>query len=245
MEQFSMVEYGALQATGAVVPLIPRGRGQHVLVLPGFTGTDRSTQPLRQFLRDRDFHVHAWRLGANTGPHRHIVDGMRRRLDDLCERYDEPMTVVGWSLGGVYARELARAKPEAVRQVITLGSPFRLRPGDRSSAQLLYDMLAPRVDPFPDRHLPEHERPPVPVPVTAIYTRTDGVVRWHTCIESSGPRRENIRVVGTHNGLGFNLGAIVAIGDRLNQPDGTWTPFRPTPLTRHLFRRPQYWEHVR
>jgi hypothetical protein len=77
--------------------------------------------------------------------------------------------------------------------------------------------------------------------VTSIYTRTDGIVRWHTCIEAEGPERENICVIGTHNGLGFNLAAVVAIADRLRQPEGTWTPFRPPPRLRLLYRRPDAW----
>jgi pimeloyl-ACP methyl ester carboxylesterase len=152
------------------------------------------------------------------------------------------VSVVGWSLGGIYARELARAYPELVRQVITLGCPFRLRDEDSSSADRLYKRLAPRVDPFPGRDQREHDRDPVPVPTTSIYTRTDGVVRWHACIDEVGPTSENIEVRGTHAGLGFNAAALWAISDRLAQPEGEWRSFRRPAGLAHLFPRPASWE---
>jgi pimeloyl-ACP methyl ester carboxylesterase len=244
MEPLALMEFNAFLGTMPFLRLMPHGKGQPVLVLPGFTGSDRSTRPLRWVLRRWGFSVHGWLLGANTGPHPHIVDGMVARLDELRRRYGTEVTVVGWSLGGIYARELARRHPDAVRQVITLGSPFRLRAGDRSSASWLYDRIGPQDDPMV--HLPEEaERPSLTVPATAIYTRTDGIVRWHACIESTGPQRENIEVVGTHSGLGTNVGAVVAILDRLAQPEGSWRPFRVPPALRHLYRRPAQWREPR
>jgi hypothetical protein len=152
---------------------------------------------------------------------------------------------VGWSLGGVYARELARHHPGAVRQVITLGSPFRFRAGDRSRASSVYDSVAPREQRFLEARTAEHERPALSVPVTSIYTRTDGVVRWHACLEQTGATCENIEVRGTHSGLGVNVAAAVAVADRLAQPEAQWAPFRPPPLLRDLYPRPVSWESAR
>ena len=149
------------------------------------------------------------------------------------------VSLVGWSLGGIYARELARLHPEAVRQVITLGSPFRLRDGDRSSATFLASRLARRFVPMsPDVGLPEDERAPLTVPATNIYTRTDGVVRWHVCVDSEGPARENIEVRGSHSGLGYNPAVLLAIADRLGQREGEWEPFRASWHLAHLFPDP-------
>jgi pimeloyl-ACP methyl ester carboxylesterase len=245
LEPLAWMEYSAFQTTSHLLRLAPRGDGHPVLVLPGFTGTDRSTEPLRNALRRQGYWVHGWRLGANVGPRPRIVEGIERRLVSLHERHGRTVSLVGWSLGGVFARELARKHPDAVRQVVTLGSPFRLRPGDRSHGSALYDRLAPRDEPFLSRLPPEHERPPLEVPTTAIYTRTDGIIRWHSAIEAAGERRENIEVIGTHSGLGFNLAAVWATADRLAQPEGTWKRFRRPLGLAHLYPRPVSWDPVR
>src|SRR5215207_7632303 len=144
LEPFSLFERGTFPV--AAERLIPRCRndGSPVLVLPGFTGSDRSTQPLRALLKRKAYPVHGWGLGANVGPHAHIVEGMERRLVALAERYDAPVTIVGWSLGGIYARELGWSHPEQVRMVITLGSPYRFRKGDRGHTSELYDAVGPQ-----------------------------------------------------------------------------------------------------
>lgn len=193
---------GELGATLAAAPLLaraPRGDGHPVVVLPGFTASDRSTVPLRRFLKGLGYHVHGWRLGRNDGPTDRILQGLESRFSALRDLHGEPMTVVGWSLGGVYARDIARLDPAAVRQVVTLGSPLRLagRGGD------------------------------ITVPVTNIYSRTDGIVPWRSCIDPPGPRRENVEVRGSHCGLGHNAAALLVIADRLAQPAGAWEPFVP------------------
>jgi pimeloyl-ACP methyl ester carboxylesterase len=224
---------------------VRRGDGHPVLVLPGFTGSDVSTRPLRALLELRGHAVHGWELGRNVGPHPRIVEGVESRLLDLHASTGRQISLVGWSLGGMYARELAHQHPELVRQVVTLCSPFRFRDGDRGHASALYDYVGPARDPFPGRAVDEHERPPLPVPATAIYTRTDGIVRWHSCLERKGPRAENIEVLGTHSGLGCNMAATIAVADRLAQPEGTWAPFRAPWTLRMLFPRPASWEQAR
>ena len=221
---------GELGAMGASLPLLrraPRGDGHPVLVLPGFTASDNSTRPLRWFLRDRGYHVHGWRLGINIGPSDRIIDGLANRIVSLAEHHGAKISLVGWSLGGIYAREIARAGPDGIRQVITLGSPFRLTDREHANSGPLYDALSTwhstRADAI---RPPEDERPPFPVPATAIFTRTDGVAPWRSCIDEVGDRRENIEVRGSHSGLGFNPAALAVIADRLAQPEGEWAPFR-------------------
>src|SRR5438270_3419528 len=119
----------------------PRSDGHPVLVLPGFTASDVSTRVLRGYLRDLGYHVHAWRLGRNLGPNRETIDGLRRRVRELADRHQQPMSVVGWSLGGIYAREIARTTPRGVRMVITMGSPIRLRDRRASNAGPLFDTV--------------------------------------------------------------------------------------------------------
>jgi hypothetical protein len=212
---------------------MPTGDGHPVLVLPGFTAGDDSTIPLRGVLNERGYAVRGWRLGRNVGPTSRIVTGMRRQLEWMSRTSGRRVSIVGWSLGGVYARLLARERPELVRQVITLGSPYRITHGDRSSASHLWERLEHwHSDELPLIGHREEALTPLTMPATSIYTRDDGVVRWQLCIDTTGPdapnpRAENIAVHGTHIGLGLNPSVIVAILDRLAQPEDEWEPFRP------------------
>jgi pimeloyl-ACP methyl ester carboxylesterase len=212
------------------------------LVLPGFMAGDRSTAPLRNVLRSQGYWTHGWQLGRNLGPTSYVVEGMLERLSAIYERHDRPVSIVGWSLGGVYARRLAIRAPHMVRQVITLGSPFRFEQGDQSSVSGLFDRLKPLHARNLDTLLPSDTygaaHIPASVPATAIYTRTDGVVRWFQCIEQIGPNRENIEVRGSHSGLGFNPAVLFAVSDRLAQREHDWRPFSAPPFTRHMFPRP-------
>jgi pimeloyl-ACP methyl ester carboxylesterase len=221
--------------------LMPAGDGHPVLVLPGFMADDWSTVALRSVLRSRGYQVHRWGLGRNLGPRAAIVDGLVHRLDAIHRDNGCSVSLVGWSLGGIYARALARWRPQAVRRVITLGSPFRMRAGDRSNASRLFD----RLNPGPGvPHPVSLEEQPLPVPSTAIYTRTDGVTRWHLCIEAEHPHAENIEVRGSHCGLGHNPAVILAIADRLARPEGSFRRFRPPRAAAALYPPPAWWRAV-
>jgi pimeloyl-ACP methyl ester carboxylesterase len=235
LERLAALEFPVLLAGSPLLGLAPNGHGDPVLVVPGFAGSDQSTETLRRFLRWKGHAVYGWGLGHNVGPHERVVARLRRRLEILSLRHETTVSIVGMSLGGVYARELARQHAPAVRQVVTLGSPFRLRTGDRTSVSWLYDLVGPRDDPMFTQPPPEDDRPRLPVPATAIFTRTDGVVRWQACVEREGPRHENVEVRGTHAGLGFNLAAIYAVLDRLAQSECVWQEFQPPAALRHLY----------
>jgi pimeloyl-ACP methyl ester carboxylesterase len=248
LEQRVLFEVGALAAASPYLRCLCRGDRHPVLVLPGFTGGDSSTTALRWSLRSWGYWAHGWRLGANMGPTATVVSDLRERLGQLHERHGSRVSIIGWSLGGLYARELARLHPDWVRQVITLGSPFRMVDGDRSSASWLADRVMPEYDHetavllrLSER---EHTKPPIPVPSTAIYTRSDGVVRWHTCIDTVDATHENIEVRGTHSGLGINPAVLYAIADRLGQPEDDWRPFVPPIFLRRAFPRAASWEQV-
>jgi pimeloyl-ACP methyl ester carboxylesterase len=245
LESLAVLEYATYLASTPLLRSRPSGDGHPILVLPGFTASDSSTQPLRSTLKDHGYPVHGWGLGPNVGPHPRILRGLERRFEVLVERHGQPLSLIGWSLGGIYARELARAYPSAVRQVITMASPYRFREGDRSHASDLYDTVAPRRDPLQTRVDREEARPPLPVPSTSIYTRADGVVHWTACIEAEGDRRENVEVLGTHGGLGWNVAALVVVLDRLAQPAGTWAPFEPSFRLRALYPPSVWWRPAR
>jgi pimeloyl-ACP methyl ester carboxylesterase len=206
----------------------------------GFAAGDRSTRPLRSVLRAQGYWVHGWRLGRNTQS-LDLLDAVRARLVEVHGRHGAPVSIVGQSLGGVYARKLAREHPSMVRQVITLASPFRLRAGDQTSISRLAERLGGPIEPLPWDNAREEDRQPVPVPVTAIYSRSDGIVRRWTTIEAEGPCRENIEVRGSHSGLAVHPAAIYAVCDRLAQPGLGWSPFRhPGPLA-PFYPTPSTW----
>jgi len=224
----------------------PPGDEHPVLVLPGFTATDQSTAALRAVLRQQRYFAHAWRLGRNIGPTARIVDGMRRRLQEVHDLHGRSVSLIGQSLGGVYARALAREHPELVRQVISLGSPYRMTDGDRSGADRAWERVRHLHDgELTFMELLEEDRPPLEVPATSIYSRTDGVAPWHTCIDAEREQCENIAVHGSHIGMAINPAVIVAVLDRLAQPEGRWKPFAPPRALRSWYPRPTRWHAER
>ena len=228
-----------LQAFFAAYPLLrraPRGDGHPVLVLPGLAASDASTRPLRAYLTEQGYAAHGWKQGPNHGPRPGVEAGIEARLAELSGRDRRKVSLIGWSLGGVYARELARRVPALVRQVITLGSPFANEP-KASNAWRLYEALSGRsAGDWPGR---EAMKLPPPVPSTAIYTRTDGIVAWQGCLEQESPTTQNIEVEGSHSGLGHNPVVLYAIADRLALPEDKWRPFDRSGLRSLLYPDPK------
>lgn len=223
LELRAIWELSAFFATYPLLRMAPRGDGHAVLVLPGLAASDTSTRPLRRFLDDQGWDANGWELGANHGPRPGAEQKMQERLASLFRDSGGKVSLVGWSLGGIFARELARRRPDHVRCVITLGSPFAGAPR-ASNAWKLYERASNRKvdDDLPQR---EQMKTPPPVPATAIFSRTDGIVAWQGCLEREGRYAENIEVEGSHCGLGHNPMALYAVADRLAQPEGQWRPF--------------------
>jgi pimeloyl-ACP methyl ester carboxylesterase len=224
LEGRAWLEFAALVPALPLLARAPRGDGHPVLVLPGWLASDRSTWALRRFLRDRGYHVHGWRLGRNLGPDASTVAGLAARLAALRDRHGRKISLVGWSLGGIYARELARRFPGDVRQVITLASPFRAPAA--TSVSRFY--RARRSEARPE--LRQRLGDPLPVPSTSLYSRTDGVVAWRSCIQDDGPFAENVEVRTSHCGMGHHPGVLLVIADRLAQLEGAWRPYAPPGL---------------
>lgn len=230
------LEARAIGELGAYVVALPfynlaaRGDGHPVMALPGLAGDDASTYALRRFLRGRAYHAHGWRVGRNTG-RVELLEPLMERLHRLHDRHGRAVSLIGWSAGGLYAREMAKRAPSLVRQVITLGSPFTGHPR-ASNVRRIYEWLSGRQD--DDPALSERLRDTPPVPTTSIFTRSDGIVPWRRCVETAGERVENIEVEGSHSGLGHNPLVLFAIADRLAQKEGEWAPFERRGL-RSLF----------
>jgi pimeloyl-ACP methyl ester carboxylesterase len=236
LEVRAVWELGAFFAAYPLLRLAQRGDGHPVLVLPGLAASDTSTRPLRTYLKDQGYAAHGWKLGANHGPRPGAEAKMQARLAELAERYGKRVSVIGWSLGGVFAREMARRAPGQVRSVISLGSPFAGAPR-ASNAWKLYERASQRkVEDWPER---ERMRIPPPVPSTAIFSRSDGIVAWQGCLERDGPLSENIEVEGSHCGLGHNPAVLYAVADRLAQPEGGWRPFERTGVKGLIYPDPR------
>jgi pimeloyl-ACP methyl ester carboxylesterase len=195
---------------------LPAGDGHAVLVIPGFGAGDAATAPLRRVLDRLGYTTGGWGLGVNLGMRAAIKTALNERLASLYERHG-PVSLIGWSLGGVFVRELARHQPHQVRRLFTLGSPINLRPDANNMMAMFRLMNAGRpvnldLDGFRRRITPP------PVPSTAIYTREDGIVAWPCCLESQAAHTENVEVRGTHMGLPYNPAVIRAIAERLARP---------------------------
>jgi esterase/lipase len=193
-----------------------RGAGEPVLVLPGFGASDVSTAALRAYLSFLGYGVHGWGLGTNNGR----VPAFVRRIIDLTARLADTsgqrVRLVGWSLGGVIARETARERPDLVERVITLGTPVIGGPRYTAVAGFYrrqgYDLNAV------EELIRERNRNPIKVPITAIYSRSDGVVGWRACIDETSPEVEHVEVRTTHIGLGLHAEAYRLIATRLATP---------------------------
>lgn len=233
LEARALLELQAFFVAYPLLRLAPRGDGHPVLVLPGLAAGDISTRPLRAYLRAQGYAAHGWKQGQNRGLRDGVQESLYARLKELADRYQRKVSLIGWSLGGIYARDLAHEMPDRVRQVITLGSPFAGSP-KATNAWRLYEFLSGRTVEQEQPRRVEMRKPP-PVPATSIYSRTDGVVAWQTCLEEAGAMTENIEVEASHCGLGVHPAALYAIADRLALPEGEWWPFDRHGAWRHFY----------
>lgn len=232
-----VLTFSALPLAAPWLRRAPVGDGHGVLVLPGLLADDLSTGTLRAFLTRLGYQTRGWGFGRNIGPTDAVLTGMPRLLRELADETGGSVSIIGWSLGGVYARELARDHEGLVRQVITLGSPFALVDDRQSRADGAFRRRARQhVDPgrLPSR---ERMRQPVPVPSTAIYSRSDGIVDWRACVDPADATHQNIEVRCGHLGFGVDAGTFWVIADRLAQPPGRWTPFEPPAGSRVWYPR--------
>ena len=191
-------------AAGPLLATSPRGDGHVVLVLPGLGADDASTAPLRWFLDRLGYRTRGWGLGRNGGFGRHITSGLDELLIGAAE--SGTVSLVGWSLGGVHAIELARRRPDTVRHIVTLGSPLAGR-----------------------------RPPPIHIPSTSIFSRTDAIVPWRASQLPPQRMHENVEVRGSHLGLGHNAAVALVIADRLAQPAERWQQFVPPRWARRWF----------
>jgi pimeloyl-ACP methyl ester carboxylesterase len=209
----------------------PRGDGHPVLLLPGFGASDVSLEPLRAFLVSRNYHVETWGLGRNVGFNRRFAQVIEQKVRHLHHHQRRKVSLVGWSLGGVFAFYIAHLAPECVRTAISLGSPLRLDPDARPPAgvKAMYRAVSQPMGPVPHqaRSRSRAMRAPPPVPSTCIYSEYDGFVPpSQATLDGDPSNHENIRIGGSHLGLGFNRRVLWIVADRLAQPAQHWQPYQ-------------------
>lgn len=238
MEGRAFYELGFFYALRGALRKLPKGDGHPVIVLPGFVASDASTEPLRAVLRDLGYPAFGWGLGRNLRFDDAREEEMVALLDQVHADHGRTVSIIGWSLGGVFAREIAKKRPEKTRLVISLGSPIS---ADRnhSNARKLYEAINGPPELRRAAQLSQLGVAP-PAPTTSIFSKTDGVVAWRGSMQASEPGRndlENIEITtASHFGLGVNPAVIMAIADRLAQREGAWRPFEPTGAMAMLYR---------
>lgn len=206
---------------------LPVGDGHPVIVYPGLGGGAFTTSHLRQFLADSGFTVHDWQGGINTGPSGIFdewLEGMAQRVRGLHREHARKVSLVGWSLGGVYAREIAKRCAPCVRQVVTLGTPFGSLAGGNHAGTVYRLLNSERSQLTPELEARLRECPPVPT--TSIYSKTDGIVSWRGCIERKSVSSESVEVSASHLGMGTHPQVLRIVANRLAQPEGSWRPLR-------------------
>jgi esterase/lipase len=219
-----------------------KGDGHPVLFLPGFGGSDASTAPMRKLLQDLGYQTYGWGLGRNLFFDDDLEKEMVAMLDEMYAKHGRKISIVGWSLGGLYAREIAKVNPDVVRHVISLGSPISGRYRHSDASHLYRAINGP---PSAQEQLRRQAvNAPPPVPTTSIYSKTDGVVSWEGSVQrhyeelDNSDQVENIEVPASHIGLGFNALVMYVLADRLSQKEGQWKPFETSTLTKLIFRKP-------
>ena len=226
-------ELAAMVAALPWLRRLPRGDGHPVFVFPGMGANDFTTAPLRSFLGGLGYVTQTWGQGFNFGPRSGVLKQCAADIRQLAQKHGQPVSLIGWSLGGLYAREMAKELQQDTRCVVTLGTPFTGHPR-ATNAWRVFELLSGQSahDPAMTRRL----RTTPPVPTTSIYSKSDGIVAWRCSINPPGPRTENIEVQSSHCGMGMNPLALYAISDRLAQPVSPWRAFDPNGARKWFYR---------
>ncbi|NNE58533.1 MAG: alpha/beta hydrolase [Hellea sp.] len=197
---------------------LPAGHGRPVIVYPGFLGNEKSTRALRGLLTELGYKPYDWEQGRNLRYSADIEQKMIEHLHGVFEKHGEKVSLVGWSLGGVYAREIAKAAPDKVRSVVTLGSPI--------SGYCRASFLKPLFEYFNGKPSAEMKQrlsqisTPPPVPTTSIYSKSDGIIHWQDSVQAETSHTNNIRVYASHSGMGANPMVASAVANCLADPAG-------------------------
>ncbi len=240
----ALFEWRALAETALMpiayqcTPRLPKGQGAPVLIIPGFMGGDESTYFLQRWLRNLGYVPYGWEQGVNLGLRDKLQRGLARRLQKIQAEHEQPVRLIGWSLGGIQARALAHEAPAWVNNVITMGSPFRM-PGKRNvrgpTARMYRRINGNELEALLDPNA-AWQNPP-PVPCTAVYSRSDGIANWDLCVDKLDKgQAENIGVVTSHLGMSSNPMVLLLLADRLSKNKEQWRYFKASGVQKLLYQ---------
>lgn len=205
-----------------------RGDGHPVILFPGLGSDGTALAPLRNHCNSLGYHALDWDMGRNTGPEGDIEAWMKDLAEhtrELLSPFRKRATLIGWSLGGLYAREVAKLIQPHVRQVITLGTPFNWT-DDHTNVAWIVRLLKGESASI-DTELGKRLRTPPSVPTTSVYSRSDGVVAWQACQhEKARPNVQDVEIEGSHLGMGWNPAIMELVADRLARPKSRWRPLQ-------------------
>ncbi|SDS25238.1 hypothetical protein SAMN05216503_2461 [Polaribacter sp. KT25b] len=242
LETRSVVEWVSMFGVYPFIPKHKASKNKPVLLMPPYLGNDNSTAFVRKYLRSVGFKTYKWDLGVNMINSKSLPK-LIEKLDEIYEKHQEKVSLVGWSGGGIFAKIIANRHPEKVEQLITIGSPVwgvknMKTPLVRSLEFLRGRKLRERNDKF----IKELEEIP-DVPVTCIYTKTDGLLPWKHCMEAETLRKDinNIEVFGSHCGMGANASVLLTVANSLNTNITGKKPKGITTKIESLFF-PEFWE---
>jgi len=236
LEPRAVFEWQSFFALRPFLRRLPKGDGHAVVVFPGFVSSDRATRPIRGLLKDLGYQTHGWGLGTNLLFDETLEAEMIALVNEVYKSSGGRVSLVGWSLGGLYAREVAKACEGKVRSVITLGSPISGNT-KHSNAHSLFEALNGKPSKADVSRAASLNTPPT-VPTTSIYSKTDGIVAWEGSVQKRGKFTENVEVPASHLGLGVNPLALYVVADRLAQPVAGWKRFDIRGLKRLIYKRP-------
>jgi len=244
IEPRALLEMAALPWSLPWLARTPKGDGHPVLLLPGFMADEGTLVVLKLFLENRGYEVQTWGFGRNVGFSTKHASALEQKIRYMHYKSGRKVSLVGWSLGGVFSLYGAESTLECVRSVITLGSPVSVDAADNqspSAIKALYRLVSHRLGPAAHfmqpraKTLREHRR--LQIPTSCLYSLGDGVVPpQEATIDGDPAIHENIQVPGSHLGLGFNGIVLAVVADRLAQPEGAWQAFRPHGLLGRVWR---------
>lgn len=217
MESRSLLEWSSIYCLYPFIPKRIKGNGKPVLLIPPYLGDDSSTSFVRKYLTSLGFKTYKWELGFNMVKSRYIPR-LEEKLEDIYQQHQEKVSIVGWSGGGIFAKIMANRHPDQVEQILTIGSPIW---GVMDMKTPVYGLMeffrGKSLKERNERFLAELE--PIPkVPVTCVYTKTDGLIPWKHCMEAATYRKDikNIEVYGSHSGMGANASVLLVTANMLS-----------------------------